>query len=149
MPDPDQKRLDFYQKIRRRMKTWSQKRENRSYQWIRWLLLAPDLFHLLIRLAADPRVSVQAKGKLAVAIAYFISPLDLLPELFLGMPGYLDDVVLAAYTLNGVLNETDPKILVEHWAGEQDILAVIQGIIRSADRMLGSGLLKKLRRLAG
>jgi uncharacterized membrane protein YkvA (DUF1232 family) len=140
--------MDFYQKVRRRMKSWAEKEENRSYRWLRWLLLAPDLFHLLVRLAADPRVSVSAKGKLAVAIAYFISPLDLLPELFLGMPGFLDDMVLAAYTLNGVLNQTDPGILEEHWAGEQDLLEVIQGIIRRADRMLGSGLLKKLKRLA-
>ena len=143
----DEREKDFYQKLRERIKTWSEREENQSARWAEWLLLAPDLFHLLVRLTADPDVPVKEKAKLAAVIAYFISPIDLLPELVLGPTGFLDDIVLTAYALNAMINNVDPQILIKHWAGEEDILIVIQNILELADRMVGSGLFKKLKRI--
>ena len=143
----DEKEQDFYQKLREKIKTWSDREENQSYRWAKWLLLAPDLFHLLVRLTADPDVPVKEKAKLAAVTAYFISPIDLLPELVLGPTGFLDDIVLTAYALNAIINNVDPQILRKHWAGEEDILEVIQNILRLADRMVGSGLFKRLKRV--
>ena len=143
------KRQDFYQKIRKQIQEWGATEKGQSYKWGRWILLAPDLFHLLIRLVADPEVSSMDKAKLVVAIAYYISPIDLIPELFLGPPGFLDDIVVASYALNSIINHTDPAFLRKYWAGEQDILHVVQSIIINADQMLGSGLMKKIRKMVG
>ena len=143
----DEREKDFYQKLRGKLKTWSQREENQSTRWAEWLLLAPDLFHLLVRLAADPDVPIKEKAKLAAVTAYFISPIDLMPELILGPTGFLDDIVLTAYALNAIINNVDPKILIKHWAGDDDILEVIQNILRLADKMVGSGLFKKLKRV--
>ena len=140
------KEQDFYQKLRQKIKAWSQKEESRSYRWTEWLLLAPDLFHLLLRLTVDPEVPMKEKAKLAGVMVYFISPLDLLPELVLGPTGFLDDVVLTAYALNAMINRVDPAVVERHWAGEGDILEVVQKILDLADRMIGSGLFKKLKR---
>jgi uncharacterized membrane protein YkvA (DUF1232 family) len=140
-----QNQLDFYQKLRIKIRNWADSNQGRSYQWSKWLLAAPDLFHLLIRLAVDPDVPIQEKTKLAAVIAYFISPLDLLPELFLGPSGFIDDVVLSAYTLNAIVNRTDKTVLVRHWAGEEDVLEVIQKILSAADQILGSGLFRRLK----
>ena len=145
--DMNEKELDFYQKLRRRIKDWSEKEENRSYRWAEWLLLAPDFFHLLVRLTADPDVPLKEKAKLAAVIGYFISPIDLLPELILGPTGFLDDIVLTAYVLNSMINRIDVAIVEKHWAGEEDVLVVIQKILDLADRMLGSGLFKRLKRV--
>ena len=138
---------DFYQKLRKKVKAWEEKERNRSHRWAEWLLLAPDMFHLLIRLAADPEVPIQQKGKLAAVIAYFISPIDLMPEIILGPTGFLDDICLAAYALNAIINEVDEEVVTRHWAGEDDILAVVQNILILADKMLGSGLFKRLKRV--
>ena len=138
---------DFYQKLRQRIKVWSGREEGRSYRWAEWLLLAPDLFHLLLRLAADPDVPMKEKTKLAAVIAYFVSPLDLLPELVLGPTGFLDDIVLTAYALNAMINRVDPAVVQKHWAGEEDVLVVIQKILNLADKMLGSGLFRRLKRV--
>ena len=147
MADMDKGYEDFYRKLRGRITRWAREQEHRSHRWADWLLLAPDLFHLLVRLTADPEVPIQQKGKLAAVIAYFISPIDLLPEMILGPTGFLDDICLAAYALNAIVNQVDEEIVLRHWAGEGDILAVVQNILTLADNMLGSGLFKRLKRV--
>ncbi len=58
------------------------------------------------------------KLNLVTAIAYFISPIDILPEAILGPIGYLDDLGIAAYVLNDLLNTVDPKIVRRNWVGD-------------------------------
>lgn len=140
-------RTDFYQDLRRRIRRWATTREGKSHRWAEVLLTAPDLFHLLCKLTVDPEVPVSEKAKLAAAIAYFISPLDLVPEALVGPGGYVDDVALAAYVLNSIVSKTDPQVLKRHWAGEEDVLVVIQKILKVADKMVGSGLWGKLRKI--
>ncbi|HHS13329.1 MAG TPA: DUF1232 domain-containing protein [bacterium] len=140
------KSMDFYQRLRRRINTWSREHHQGRFPWGEWLLTAPDLFHLLVRLGADPRVSWKHKARLAAAVTYFVSPLDFLPEMILGPIGFLDDVVLAAMVLNGIINETDPSLVEEHWAGEGDILKTVRAILLEADQMLGRGMVRRLGR---
>jgi uncharacterized membrane protein YkvA (DUF1232 family) len=114
-----------------------------------YLLVAPDLFVLLSRLALDERVPLWAKAKVAAGIAYFVTPLDMVPD-FLGPPGYLDDVIVAAWILQSIvveLNQLDPAILEEHWEGQRDILEQITHIIDRAEDVLGRGLHFVMRRL--
>jgi uncharacterized membrane protein YkvA (DUF1232 family) len=101
--------------------------------------------HLLCRLTLDGQVPVSEKAKLAAAIAYFISPLDLIPEAIAGPVGYIDDVVLAAYVLNGIINKTDPSVVRGHWAGSGDILELIMQVLKITDELVGSGLWKRLK----
>jgi len=97
----------------------------------------------------DPDVPKADKAKLVGVIAYFISPIDLMPEALLGPIGYVDDIALAAYVLNGMLNHTDPEVLRRHWAGDTDVLEVIKRILATADKMMSSKILGKLKRLVG
>ncbi|MFQ5849378.1 MAG: YkvA family protein [Candidatus Binatia bacterium] len=138
---------DFYQELREKMKKWLES-EGKSSKWANYLMLAPDLFHLLCKLSIDKDVPVKEKAKLAAAIAYFVSPLDLLPEAIVGPVGYADDIALAAYVLNSIVNNSDPATVRKHWAGGGDVLDLIQQILKVADEMVGSGLWKKLRGLA-
>jgi len=140
----DQKQADFYHKLRQKIAAYVNKNNS---EYAKYLLLAPDLFHLLVKLSIDPRVPAAKKAKFLGVIAYFISPLDLLPEFILGPLGYLDDIALSAYVLNDYINETDAKIVRELWAGDQDILSTLKNIITAADKMIGSGLWQKLRKL--
>jgi uncharacterized membrane protein YkvA (DUF1232 family) len=100
----------------------------------------------LCKLSVDKDVPSNKKIKLVAGIAYFISPIDLLPEAFLGAVGYLDDIAVSAYILNELVNEVDPQIIRKHWAGEQDILDLIKTILANADSMIGSKLWNKIRR---
>lgn len=140
---------DFYKKLRVKLRKWAESSDGKQNKWAEYILAAPDLFHLLCKLALDKDVSAKEKAKLAVAIAYFVSPVDLMPEALLGPAGYADDVVLAAYVLKGVINSTPKEIVDRHWAGDGDVLEVIQHILEVADEMLGSGLVGKLKGLFG
>ncbi|MFZ5597528.1 MAG: YkvA family protein [Bacillota bacterium] len=141
---PDQ-RMDFYQQLRCKISDWLATEDGRKSKWADYILLAPDLFHLLCKLALDRDVLITDKGKLAVAIAYFVTPVDLIPEIIAGPFGYVDDIALAAHVLNSIINNTDPEIVKKHWAGDGDILKTVQGIIKIADQMVGGSLWKKLK----
>ena len=142
--NPDER--DYYQKLRQKVREWSTKNENQDHPWAKWVLLAPDFFHLLVRLAADPDVPLNKKAKFGAVLLYFISPVDVLSELLLGAPGFIDDVVLSTYVLNMFINDIDPSIIRKHWAGDEDVLDAVQKIITSADQVLGSGLFRRVKR---
>jgi uncharacterized membrane protein YkvA (DUF1232 family) len=135
---------DFYRKLREKIDNYLVDHKRDKYSDI--LLLAPDLFHLLVKLSLDNRVPTAKKAKFLGVIAYFISPIDLLPELFLGPVGYFDDIALAAWVLNDYVNATDPAIVRELWAGDQDVLSTIKNILSVSDQLIGKGLWKKLRK---
>jgi uncharacterized membrane protein YkvA (DUF1232 family) len=136
---------DFYQKLRGEIKEWIETKGGRENKWADYILLAPDLFHLLIKLSLDKEVPVDKKVRLGAVIAYFILPLDFVPEILLGPVGYLDDIVISAYILNELFNSIDPRIITKHWAGDRDLLNSVRTIIANANEFLGKGILKKLK----
>jgi len=138
---------DFYQKIRVDIRKWLQTKAGKGYKWSEYLLLAPDLFHLLTKLAIDKDVPNSEKAKIAGALAYFISPIDLVPEAMFGPVGYLDDVALAAYVISSIMKNNDSEIITRHWAGEQDVLELVQQIVDVGADMLGNKLWDKLRKI--
>lgn len=142
----DNREGDFYQNLRNRIKDWQKTKEGSSHKWADYLMAAPDLLHLLCKLSFDKDVPVKERAKLATAIAYFISPFDLFPEALVGVIGYTDDIVLSAYVLNSIINKSSVEIVEKHWAGDVNVLHLIQEILRVADEMIGSGLFKRLKK---
>jgi uncharacterized membrane protein YkvA (DUF1232 family) len=142
----NERQSDFYQKIRKDVKHWLNDNLDKENKWGEYILAAPDLFHLLYKLSVDKDVPSKKKIKLVAGIAYFISPIDFLPEAFLGPIGYLDDIAVTAYILNDLINEIDPQIVRNHWAGDSDILDLIKTILANADKMIGSKMWKKIRK---
>ncbi len=141
--EPNQQ--DFYQNMRNKIKNWLNSKNGSQNKWAEYILLAPDFFHLLCKLVTDKDVLVSDKVKLIGAIAYFMSPLDIIPEALVGPAGYVDDIALAAYVLNRIIKNTDPEVIKKHWAGEKDVFQAIQSVLSVADQMVGSGLWKKLK----
>lgn len=139
---------DFYQALRARIASWLESK-GKGFKHAQILLLAPDLFHLLTRLMFDRRIPAVEKAKLGGALTYFISPVDLLPEALLGPAGYVDDVALAAYALSRLINAGHGAVAKELWAGDGDLLQVIQQILEVADEMVGSGLWTRLKNFWG
>lgn len=137
--------MDFYQRLRARMKDWLAGKVGRNHKYAEYLMFAPDFFHLLVKLAGDKRIALPEKGKLVGAILFFVSPLDFLPEAIIGPVGYVDDLVLAAYVLNSLLKKAGKDIIREHWAGDGDVIALIEKILDKADELVGSGVLRRIR----
>jgi uncharacterized membrane protein YkvA (DUF1232 family) len=96
-----------------------------------YLLLLPHLVKLLARLMRDPRVSPRSKAVLVLVVGYLASPIDLIPDMIPGM-GQLDDLVIAAFALDYMINRVPDEILREHWDGDEDVLELIRNIAEIA-----------------
>lgn len=128
---------DFYRTLREKVAAY-------SGPYAEYVLLAPDLFVLVGKLMVDPRVDTRHKAYLGAAMAYAISPIDLLPESRFGVVGYLDDVAVVVAALNMLLSDVDPKIVLEHWTGKADLLVKVREILGQADQLIGKGRLDNI-----
>ena len=135
----------FYDRTRASIQRYVASKGSALEKGAEFLLLVPDFFMLLWRLVNDARVTGRNKVLLGSGIAYFVSPIDLVPEAFLGPIGFADDLVLAVYILNKILTDTSIDIVREHWSGSKDVLITIQNVLNAADQMVGSNLLNKIK----
>jgi len=114
-----------------------------------YVLLVPDLFLLITRLMLDPRIEARHKVYMGAAVAYVVSPIDLLSERRFGPLGYLDDLVVVVAALNMLVNEVDRQIILEHWSGKEDLLDTIQKVLTQADQLIGKSRLEKILQTLG
>src|SRR5438067_3478692 len=138
----------FYDRVRSRIQSYVDSKGAAIGKTAEYLLLVPDVFILLWRLVNDGRVSGKNKVLLGSGIAYYIFPIDLIPEAFVGPIGYLDDLVFGVYILNRVLRDTEPEIVREHWPGGEDVLSVIQKILGAAESLVGTEMVDRIKRMA-
>jgi uncharacterized membrane protein YkvA (DUF1232 family) len=137
----------FYDRLRDRIQRSLNTKGGTVEKIADYLLLVPDVFILLWRLANDSRVNGKNKVLLGSGLAYFVLPFDFLPEAFLGPMGYLDDLIFAVYVLNKMLTDTDVEIIREHWSGDEDILAAIQRVLSTADQLVTSNVINKIKKM--
>ncbi len=100
----------------------------------------PELARLLTRLVADPVLPRGAKLALAAALVYLVSPLDLIPD-FVPVVGYLDDLLVAAVVVDGVLNWVDRGLVLRYWPGTEGSLETVA----RAARMLAVWVPRRLK----
>ncbi len=140
--------LSFYDRLRNRAITFAHRKSGKLGQGVvEAILLAPDLFVLILRLSMDPRVPARKRRFLFGALAYFLTPIDLLPEGLMGPAGYLEDVVLAAAVLRVSLRSDIEPLAEIYWSGPQKLRVVLGDISNAAYGLLGPGLYFRLQRL--
>jgi uncharacterized membrane protein YkvA (DUF1232 family) len=95
------------------------------------ILLMPNLFDTLSNLLDDGRVHNEVRKKICQAIAYFITPFDVMPEEVYGIEGYIDQCYVALYVLNDLQSMLPDYILSEAWEGEgmfKEIVSLLPGL---------------------
>jgi uncharacterized membrane protein YkvA (DUF1232 family) len=93
------------------------------------LRLLPDLIRLLRRLAGDPSVPRGVRLRLALLLAYLLTPIDLIPD-FIPVLGYADDAIVVAIALRSVTRHAGPAALDRHWPGTPAGLATLRRLAR-------------------
>ena len=78
------------------------------------------------RLRKDPRVPRRVKVAVLFALAWTVSPIDLIPE-FLPVIGPLDDIVVIALTLRYAAKRIPRAALEEAWPADPRLLARLIG----------------------
>jgi uncharacterized membrane protein YkvA (DUF1232 family) len=89
----------------------------------------PDCLVLVQRLMRDPRVPRRRKLALALLVAYLVQPIDLVPD-FIPVAGQLDDAILVALVLRGLIRGGGEALLRDHWPGSERSLALISRAAR-------------------
>lgn len=104
------------------------------------LLAGPHLAKLVYRLLRDPRVSRRRKLVLAGALAYVVSPVDLIPGKFFPIIGQLDDALVAAFSVDYLMRGVDPDVLAELWDGSEDGLEMVTALVEWGSEFVPSSL---------
>ena len=144
---PEEQR-NFYRHLSEQIERWIE-RNGKDHQYADYLLYAPDLLHLLCKLSVDEDMSTSSRAKLAAAIAYFISPVDVVPEAVLGPAGYIDDIAVAAHVVSHLMTKHEDEVIRRHWSGDDDLLYVLQRIQETAVEVLGGRIWNTTKRVLG
>jgi uncharacterized membrane protein YkvA (DUF1232 family) len=135
---------DFYREIRQKIQRFV---TSRMPQWteplLPWVLAVPDFFVMLVRLARDPRVPTRSKILLGVTIAYFLSPLDVIPDLLGGL-GLIDDMALALFAIEELQENVPAQVIEEAWPGDGKVLDLAAEGVQVVKRILPERTIKPL-----
>jgi len=100
----------------------------------------PEIVRMITRMKGDPVLPRAAKIALAVAVLYLVSPVDLIPDFIPGL-GALDDLLVAAILVDGILNYVDRGLVLKYWPGSAESL---ERIARAAG-MLAAWVPRRLK----
>jgi uncharacterized membrane protein YkvA (DUF1232 family) len=106
-------------------------------------LFLPRLARMIASLMADRTVPKAAKIALAAVAVYLASPIDLIPD-FLPVIGYLDDVLVVAVVLDGLLTYVDRALLLRYWPGDPASLDAFAAVARRVARWVPSKLKSRI-----
>lgn len=131
---------DGYYKFRKKMKGSVPEKYDKLMEYT---MLVPDITALLYRLFRDKRVSMKVKMKVGGVVAYLASPIDIIPD-FIPFIGRVDDVAVAFFGLNSIINDVPENIILENWQGEKDIIKLIREGVSYISKAVGSENVSKL-----
>lgn len=109
----------------------------------------PNYLRLLGGLLVDPRVSKVDKALVGLAVAYVLSPVDLIPDV-IPFLGQVDDVFLVLTALQRLITNAGARVVRAHWKGDPatvDELNVVRAL-SAASFFLPRKVRKQLRRMA-
>ena len=107
------------------------------------LLCLPDFFYLLVKLSTDPEVPKGSKAQIVAALAYFLSPVDVIPDIIPGL-GLLDDLYLAMIVTDNLLQSVSPDVIARYWPGDADLVGLIKTTLDKLNDKLGTGAIRRI-----
>lgn len=84
----------------------------------------PSLFKLLCDIL-EQDIPKDLRKDISGAIAYYVIPMDVIPEQLYGPHGYIDDVYITVYVLKRVANECGYDFIQKIWDKDEDVKNVI------------------------
>ncbi len=140
--------LSFYDHLRDRIVEGVERRGGAiGSRGVQALLLVPDIFILVARLSLDKDVPRGQRALLASALAYFVLPVDILPEAFVGPAGYVDDLIFSLAVLAQAFGRGLEPHAEKYWSGDQKVRTVLRDVLEAAESLLGHSVYDRLRDL--
>jgi uncharacterized membrane protein YkvA (DUF1232 family) len=101
------------------------------------VLLAPIYGMLMFNLLKDPRLSQEQRLWVDAAIAYLVSPNDVIPESEVGPYGYIDDIFCCAYVAHRIGEELGWEVIEDGWTGDRPADEVSRTVLAREQELLG------------
>lgn len=116
---------------------------------VRAISQLPHYLRLLVGLMRDGRVSAGDKLLVAGAIAYILSPLDLIPDI-IPFLGQVDDIFLLVTALQRLIAHAGLRVVRDHWHGDRAELhdLNLKATLGAAAFFLPGRIRRSLRRFA-
>ena len=108
-----------------------------------YLFIIPDIAALLYRLLKDKRVEVKTKLIISAAVAYIAFPTDIIPDK-IPFIGKVDEIAVAFFALDRVINDVPMNIILENWEGKNDLVLVLKNILEYAVNFTGAKNVDKI-----
>jgi len=84
--------------------------------FLRLVVNLPKIIKLYYRLFKDRRVPLHLKAILILALAYLVSPIDLIPDWLIPLLGQVDDAIVLIVAMRYFLRNCPPEVVQEHVA---------------------------------
>jgi uncharacterized membrane protein YkvA (DUF1232 family) len=112
-----------------------------------YLLELPRFVKLLWGLITDRRVAGVDKMLVAGAIAYILTPVDVIPD-FIPFLGEVDDLYLLILALRRLIRNAGDAVLQAHWSGDPEQLRdlSLRRVLFAAAFFLPARIRKRLRK---
>ena len=107
----------------------------------------PAYLRLLAGLLTDRRVAVLDKLLVVGAIAYIISPADLIPDV-IPFLGQVDDIYLLLLAIQRLIAHAGVGVLADHWSGPVEDLSPssVRSVLLAASLFLPLRIRRRLRK---
>jgi len=143
---PSRGLLSFYDRLRERVLAAIERRGSKlGARTAEALLLVPDVFILLVRLALDREVPKSTRLLVASTLAYFVLPIDFLPEAVVGVGGFADDLVLAVAVLSQAFGHELEPYAERYWSGSKKLRTVLGDVLEAAHALVGYNVYERLK----
>ena len=132
---------NFYLKLRSKISSYIDAHPNIWFAEV--LINVPDFFYMLFMLSRDPEVPKSNKAQIIGALAYFISPIDVIPDAIPGF-GLLDDLYIAMIVSSNLLSAVPIDLINKYWPGEADVAVLIRDNLDKLNDKFGTGAIKRM-----
>lgn len=97
----------------------------------------PDLYKLLCAVLDSNELTQDLRLTVSAAIAYYVVPMDVIPEQEYGPYGYIDDIFISVYSLKKVADELGYELLQYYWEFDTDVKEVMDDCYEKSVELLG------------
>jgi len=109
----------------------SANKRNKSPRIARKLLAPLSIYHERHSILEDfeetfTEIQKEDRIKVSCALAYFVTPCDIIPEEEFGLEGFIDDVFLVCYVLQEIKERYGIGLLESLWNSEEDLSEVLE-----------------------
>ncbi len=108
----------------------------------------PAFVKLAYRLVRDGRVPVRRRVFALGALAYVVSPVDIVPDAIPGL-GQADDVLVLALALRMLMDAAGPEVVAELWDGPPEALETVDAVVEWGADLVPRSVRRAVRRMFG